>query len=77
MKCIKSSSGKTIERVKDDVAVKKVATGNWSYTSKADWKQRVRNKSTMEVKTEEPVEGETKVHGLKAKDRKKQNKNTA
>lgn len=70
MKCIVSQSGKTIERVKDDVAKTKVDSGKWNYTNKADWKQRVRNKSTAEVSTDtEVVE---KVHGLKAKDRKKQ-----
>ena len=71
MKCIVSQSGKTIERVKDDVAKTKVDSGKWSYTSKADWKQRVRNKSTMEVSTDTEVKDE-KVHGLKAKDRKNQ-----
>ncbi len=70
MKCIKS--GDKIDRVKDEVARDKVATGKWAYTSKKDWKQRVRNKSTMEVSTDAPVEDEEKVHGLKAKDRRKQ-----
>ena len=70
MKCIVSKSGKTIERVKDDVAKTKVDSGKWSYTSKADWKQRVRNKSTMEVSTDAD-QVDDKVHGLKAKDRRK------
>lgn len=72
MKCIISKSGKTIERVKNEVAHQKVNSGNWNYCSKEVWKQRIRNKSTMEVEVAE--ESAEKVHGLKAKDRKKLNK---
>ena len=74
MKCIISKSGKTIDRVKDEVASKKVNTGNWAYCAKELWKQRVRNKSTMEVEEVSPETETEKVHGLKAKDRKKLNK---
>ena len=72
MKCIVSKSGKTIERVKDEVARTKVETGNWNYTSKSDWKQRVRNKSTMVTPITDVDTVDEKVHGLKAKDRRKQ-----
>lgn len=74
MKCIMSKSGKTIERVKDEVAHQKVKSGNWSYCNKELWKQRIRNKSTMEVSQDTEVVTEEKIHGLKAKERKALNK---
>jgi len=79
MKCIKSKSGKTIERVKDDVAMKKVDSGNWSYCPKSEWKATRKSKTdvVIDVDMGSPdgdVSVVTKVHGLKAKDRKKMNK---
>lgn len=71
MKCIISKSKETIDRVKNEVADKKVSSGNWNYCPKELWKQRVRNKSTMAVVESSNDE---KVHGLKAKDRKKLSK---
>ncbi len=74
MKCIMSKSGKTIDRVKDDVARQKVSTGAWSYTSKENWKKTVRKVEVVDAgivdETDSSIE---KVHGLKAKDRKKVN----
>jgi len=75
MKCIKSKSGKTIERVKDEVAMKKVDSGKWDYCSKSEWKatRKSKNDVVMGVDMGSP-DGDTsvvaKVHGLKAKDRK-------
>ena len=75
MKCIESKSGKTVDRVKDDVAATKVATGKWNYYPKEKWKQRVRSKSTSEVETKDAAVAEApKEHGLKAKDRRKKSK---
>lgn len=45
MKCIVSDCGEKVERVKDDVAKKKVESGKWKYTDKQTWKQRVRDKN--------------------------------
>jgi len=69
-----SKSGKTIERVKEDVASEKVASGNWNYCSKEKWKESVRPKvdeAKAEAKTETKKD---KTRGLNAKDRKKANK---
>lgn len=75
MKCIMSKSGKTIERVKDEIARQKVSTGAWSYTSKESWKKATRKEDTV-VETgnagksdETDTMVEAKVHGLKAKER--------
>ena len=76
MKCIMSKSGKTIERVKDETARQKVSTGNWSYVAKEVWKKATRKEETVvdagKVDETETVV-EQKVHGLKAKDRRKSN----
>jgi len=83
MKCIKN--GSTIKRVKEDVAAKQVKAG-WSYCSKAEWKEATR--TAAQKKEQEFIDKavamlddatgktmtEPKVHGLKAKDRKKLNK---
>lgn len=75
MKCIKSKSGKTIERVKDEVASAKVKTGMWNYCPKSEWKKATRKNITENVgKDESTDDDESKTHGLKAKERKKLNK---
>ena len=79
MKCIKSKSGKTIDRVKDEVARNKVATGSWDYCPKSEWKATRKPTQEVVVGVDEGIAGgditvETKVHGLKAKDRKKLSK---
>jgi len=79
MKCIKSKSGKTIERVKDEVAKTKVNSGAWSYCSKSEWKATRKSKMVVGMDMGSP-DGDfsmvtvSKVHCLKAKDRKKLNK---
>lgn len=74
MKCIMSKSGKTIDRVKDDVARQKVSTGAWSYTSKENWKKTSRKVEVVDAGIVDETDSSTeKVHGLKAKDRKKVN----
>ena len=76
MKCIMSKSGKTIDRVKDDVARQKVSTGAWSYTSKESWKKSTRKVEVVDsgIVDETSTESvDVKVHGLKAKDRRKSN----
>ena len=75
MKCIMSKSGKTIDRVKDDVARQKVSTGAWSYTSKENWKNATRKVEVVDagIVDETTTDVVAKVHGLKAKDRKKTN----
>ena len=70
MKCIVSKSGKTIDRVKDEVAHAKVATGKWSYTNKEAWKKLVRKSQKVEEVSVDNDKADEKVHGLKAKDRK-------
>ena len=75
MKCIMSKSGKTIDRVKDDVARQKVSTGAWSYTSKESWKNATRKVEVVDagsVDETSTVVVDEKVHGLKAKDRRKE-----
>ena len=74
MKCIISKSGKTIERVKEDVASKKVASGKWNYCSKEKWKESVRPKVDEKAEAKTVTKKKEKAHGLKAKDRKKANK---
>jgi len=79
MKCIISKSGKTIERVKDEVARQKVLTGTWSYTSKESWKKATRKVEAVDVSdagTADDTDTDipAKIHGLKAKDRKVLNK---
>ena len=75
MKCIESVYGKTIDRVKDDVARTKVATGKWSFCSKTKWKQLVRKIEVSDVEVVESTDAsDVKTHGLKAKDRKSLNK---
>lgn len=75
MKCIISKSGKTIDRVKDEVARQKVSTGAWSYTSKENWKKTSRKVEVVDAGTvdETTTDVVDKVHGLKAKERKKSN----
>ena len=73
MKCIISESGKTIDRVKDEVAQEKVAMGSWKYCSKEQWKKSVRSEVKVEKKTDDNKE-DKKAHGLKAKERKKSSK---
>lgn len=61
MKCLKNEMG--IIRVTDDESVKMVRGGKWSYCSKSEWKQKVRD-----VKKEKPVkkeEGEQKPKKIK------------
>ena len=55
VKCIISDSGKTIERVKNEIAREKVKTTKWSYLAKSIWKEQVRdfgrkNKPNKETK---------------------------
>ena len=74
MKCIKN--GSKIKRVDDKTAQLWVNTKGWSYTSKEEWKKDSRKNKVEDVvgtvdTTETVAE---KVHGLKAKDRKKANK---
>ena len=76
MKCIMSKSGKTIDRVKDDVARQKVSTGAWSYTSKESWKKSTRKVEVVDAGSVDETSTDSvdeKVHGLKAKDRRKSN----
>ena len=79
MKCIKSKSGKTIERVRDEVAKTKVATGTWDYCPKSEWKatRKPKNEDISGADMGSPDGDKSvvaKVHGLKAKDRKKLSK---
>ena len=50
MKCIKSKSGKTIDRVKDGIAKDKVDSGSWTYCSKSEWKAMHRKPANKEDK---------------------------
>jgi len=81
MKCI--TNGSTIKRVKEEVALKQVNSGQWSYCPKSEWKKDTRNAveakekadmdkavTDLEKVTEDKIK-EPKVHGLKAKDRRK------
>jgi len=75
MKCIISKSGKTIERVSEELARKKVLTGAWNYISKELWKKSIRKMpEENSISDETDTQIETKVHGLKAKERKALNK---
>ena len=77
MKCIKN--GDVVKRVSDKVALDKTSNG-WEYTSKENWKQyrpkTISPKHIMNEISEELLEDTKpgKIHGLKAKDRKKSNK---
>jgi len=44
MKCIKNEKG-DIKRVNDDIANDIVSNGEWSYVSKSQWKEKIKNKS--------------------------------
>jgi hypothetical protein len=77
MKCIVSKSGKTIDRVKDDVARQKVSTGAWSYTSKESWKKATRKVAVVDAGIiDETDSSSEKIHGLKSKERKISHKDT-
>ena len=41
MVCIKNKSGRVV-RVNNDEAAKQVATGQWAYCPKSEWKAQVR-----------------------------------
>jgi hypothetical protein len=43
MKCIKNADGK-VERVGDELATKRVNSGEWVYCSKTEWKAQTREK---------------------------------
>ena len=44
MKCIKQLSTSKIVRTNDGAAELQVASGNWKYTSKQEWKEKVRDR---------------------------------
>ena len=67
MKCIKEIGTGKVLRVKDADASIKVDTGKFAYCPKSEWKAQTRKPVETEV-----TEKTEKVHGLKAKDRKKQ-----
>lgn len=55
MKCIKSTIG-TIVRATDDEAEKMTRKSNWTYCSKKEWKEKVRD-IKKEVKREDAIKG--------------------
>jgi len=44
MKCLKSSTNDSIVRAIEKEAIKMVASGNWVYIQKKEWKEKVRDK---------------------------------
>jgi len=43
MKCIKQLSTSKIVRTNDGAAAMKVASGDWTYIAKKEWKEKVRD----------------------------------
>lgn len=44
MKCIKNEKTGAIKRVSDELAGERVDNGDWVYTGKSEWKEKVRDK---------------------------------
>ena len=71
MKCLQDKVTGKVTRVSDKDAIKKVASGKYEFVAKHIWKEKTRKISELKVDAVETAT-EVKVHGLKAKDRKKQ-----
>ena len=50
MKCIKQITTSKIIRTNDEAAAMKVASGDWSYVSKKEWKTKVRDSKVNQSK---------------------------
>ena len=54
MKCLKNSNTAEIKRVSDERATEMVATGNWAFIPKKEWKA-IRPTAVVAAKVEEEV----------------------
>jgi hypothetical protein len=75
MKCIMKISDGSITRIADEAAKKKVESGAFKYVPKSEWKA-LKEPVVIDSETvdENVSTNDEKVHGLKAKDRRKANK---
>ena len=51
MKCLKNSKSNEIIRATDEHATKMVSGSKWSYCSKSEWKEKVRDLETVKDKS--------------------------